>query len=473
MYSGTSYAGNPYAVGSGSGYRAAPSSSSSSASSTSSSNTGNGTSSVLANPYLALGLGASLAPVAADGVPRSASASSTGSDGGSSVASGSSTGGSSYLMGASYGATASMSAPLAPLTAPSTIAPLAVSTPLSVSSSPASPGGSSTSSNGSTSSLGAFFASPLLSGALNGSGGNTASIGAASPYCASAPPYASAQAGSGAAGAASAAPVGAAGGAGGSSNSGGMTDAPAASSGAAACGCCKARGPGRRKAAAGGGRAAGCCGGHCSSRSQIRIEVAETDLGPGEEEPTYHLKLDLNGRVYVAARTHAQLRMLVETLRVKGYVLPRPFPEVRDVMAQAPVKVMAADDRLVQALPFYEGFGYSIKALASTVLRSSAAAGLRSRRRSFLVEQVTQRVEGFLKALFLENDDLQYEQEVYHFFWEPLEKKLQPVLEEGSDSEDEGVAGGCGSQSGETEGSSSEDDEELAARCAAALAVRA
>ncbi len=216
------------------------------------------------------------------------------------------------------------------------------------------------------------------------------------------------------------------------------------------------------------------------------MEVVETDLAPGEEEPTYHLKLDLNGRVYVAARTHAQLRMLVETLQAKGYVLPRHFPEVRDVMAQAPVKVMAADDRLVQALPFYEGFGYSIKALASTVLRSSAAAGLRSRRRSFLVEQVTQRVEGFLKALFLENEDLQYEQEVYHFFWEPLEKKLPPVLEEGSDSEDEGGCHPNGhihhkAAGGDTEESSSEgegeeeeeEEEELAARCAAALAVRA
>lgn len=93
MYSGTSYGGNPYAVG-GSGYRApvggVASSSSLSASvgaGSSSNSTGTASSSLASNPYLGFGLG-SLAPVAADGVPRSASAASTGSsDGGSSISS--------------------------------------------------------------------------------------------------------------------------------------------------------------------------------------------------------------------------------------------------------------------------------------------------------------------------------------------------------------------------------------------------
>lgn len=164
-------------------------------------------------------------------------------------------------------------------------------------------------------------------------------------------------------------------------------------------------------------------------------KVVETDMPPGVEEPTYHIKLDLNGRTYVAKRQHAKLRALIDCLRTRGYSIWQKFPDVEDMLRQAPVKALpdtmsaGNDGCLVESLPFYEGFGYSIKALASTVLRSSAA-GLRKRRSSLQLEQVSQKIDGFLKQLFSDNEDLQYEQEVYQFFWEPLQKKLPPVVEE-------------------------------------------
>ena len=158
-------------------------------------------------------------------------------------------------------------------------------------------------------------------------------------------------------------------------------------------------------------------------------------MAPGADGPIYHIKLDMNGRTYVAARHHHKLRSLVDVLRSRGYSIWRPFPEVEDMMQSSTVKVESGNS-LVEALPFYEGFGYSIKSLASTMLRSSSAAGLR-KKRSMQVEQISQRIDSFLKTIFLENDDLQYEQEIYQFFWEPLEKKLQPVMEEGFSDEEE------------------------------------
>ena len=155
-------------------------------------------------------------------------------------------------------------------------------------------------------------------------------------------------------------------------------------------------------------------------------------MTPGADGPIYHLKLDLNGRSYVAARHHNKLRNLVEGLRTRGYRILRPFPEVDDVVSNAQVKALG-DNRIMDSLPFYEGFGYSIKSLASTVLKSSSA--LRGARKSFQMEQISQRIDGFLQNIFLENDDLQFEQEVYQFFWEPIEKKLPPVMEEREEEE--------------------------------------
>ncbi len=188
--------------------------------------------------------------------------------------------------------------------------------------------------------------------------------------------------------------------------------------------------------AAGRKRGQGAGGGGPSANNSIKVEVVETDMAPGADGPIYHIKLDMNGRAYVAARHHNKLRSLVEDLRTRGYRILRPFPEVEDMVQQAPVKV---ENSLVEALPFYEGFGYSIKSLASTMLKSTSAAHLR-KKRSLQLEQMSQRIDTFLKTIFLENDDLQYEQEVYHFFWEPLQKKLPPVLEEETsfDTEEEG-----------------------------------
>ncbi|TFJ83858.1 hypothetical protein NSK_004955 [Nannochloropsis salina CCMP1776] len=165
----------------------------------------------------------------------------------------------------------------------------------------------------------------------------------------------------------------------------------------------------------------------------IKVEVVETDMTPGADGPTYHIKLNMNGRSYMAKRHHNKLRSLVEGLRARGYRVWRPFPEVEDMMRQSPVKV---ENSLVEALPFYEGFGYSIKSLASTMLKSTSASHLR-KKRSVQLEQMSQRIDAFLKTVFLENDDLEYEQEVYHFFWEPLQKKLPPVMEEDVSSDTE------------------------------------
>jgi hypothetical protein len=161
----------------------------------------------------------------------------------------------------------------------------------------------------------------------------------------------------------------------------------------------------------------------------------------------------MNGRSYVAKRNHNKLRSLVDGLRARGYRVWRPFPEVEDMVRQAPVKV---ENSLVEALPFYEGFGYSIKSLASTMLKSTSAAHLR-KKRSVQLEQMSARIDAFLKTVFLENDDLQYEQEVYQFFWEPLEKKL-PVLMEEEGGEEEGEGGSDTEEEG-GEGSSSEEEE--------------
>jgi len=183
------------------------------------------------------------------------------------------------------------------------------------------------------------------------------------------------------------------------------------------------------------------------------VEVLETDMTPGADGPTYSIKLNMNGRSYVAKRNHNKLRSLVDGLRARGYRVWRPFPEVEDMVRQAPVKV---ENSLVEALPFYEGFGYSIKSLASTMLKSTSAAHLR-KKRSVQLEQMSARIDAFLKTVFLENDDLQYEQEVYQFFWEPLEKKL-PVLMEEEGGEEEGEGGSDTEEEG-GEGSSSEEEE--------------
>lgn len=162
-------------------------------------------------------------------------------------------------------------------------------------------------------------------------------------------------------------------------------------------------------------------------------------MTPGADGPTYSIKLNMNGRSYVAKRHHNKLRSLVDGLRARGYRVWRPFPEVEDMVRQAPVKV---ENSLVEALPFYEGFGYSIKSLASTMLKSTSAAHLR-KKRSVQLEQMSARIDAFLKTVFLENDDLQYEQVVSQFFWEPLEKKLPVLLEEEGESDTEEEGGGA------------------------------
>lgn len=164
----------------------------------------------------------------------------------------------------------------------------------------------------------------------------------------------------------------------------------------------------------------------------MQVEVLDADLSDSPNDPVYHIKLNMSGRQYVAARQHNKLRGLMEELRTRGYRILRPFPEVEDLVSLAPTSDGSGGGLGGSSIPFYEGFGYSIKSLASTMLRSSAAMSLRRRCQ---LEQISRRIDAFLKAVFLENDDLQYEQQVYHFFWEPLEKKLSPVLEE---LEDEG-----------------------------------
>lgn len=179
-----------------------------------------------------------------------------------------------------------------------------------------------------------------------------------------------------------------------------------------------------------GKRSSRTCGGGPSATNSIKVEVVETDMTPGADGPTYSIKLNMNGRSYVAKRHHNKLRSLVDGLRDRGYRVWRPFPEVEEMVGQAPVKV---ENSLVEALPFYEGFGYSIKSLASTMLKSTSAAHLR-KKRSVQLEQMSARIDAFLKTVFLENDDLQYEQVVSQFFWEPLEKKLPVWCGCGSDS---------------------------------------
>jgi hypothetical protein len=173
------------------------------------------------------------------------------------------------------------------------------------------------------------------------------------------------------------------------------------------------------------------------------MQVVEASMTGSADGPIYRIKLDINGRSYVAARHHSKLRTLVEQLRLRGYRILRPFPEVEEMVTMAPAIQKGPMEETLNALPFYEGFGYSIKSLASTVLRSSGSI----RKRSFQMEQISQRIDSFLKAVFSDNDDLQYEQQVYHFFWEPLEKKLQPVREEEfeeaeEDDTDTSTAGG-------------------------------
>eukprot|EP00624_Nannochloropsis_granulata_P001000 evm.model.NODE_14466_length_2302_cov_16.323631.1 len=135
-------------------------------------------------------------------------------------------------------------------------------------------------------------------------------------------------------------------------------------------------------------------GGGPSATNSIKVEVVETDMTPGADGPTYSIKLNMNGRSYVAKRHHNKLRSLVDGLRARGYRVWRPFPEVEDMVRQAPVKV---ENSLVEALPFYEGFGYSIKSLASTMLKSTSAAHLR-KKRSVQLEQMSARIDAFLKT---------------------------------------------------------------------------
>jgi hypothetical protein len=139
------------------------------------------------------------------------------------------------------------------------------------------------------------------------------------------------------------------------------------------------------------------------------VQVLDADLSDSPNDPVYHIKLNMSGRQYVAARQHNKLRGLMEELRTRGYRILRPFPEVEDLVSLAPTSDGSGGGLGGSSIPFYEGFGYSIKSLASTMLRSSAAMSLRRRCQ---LEQISRRIDAFLKAVFLENDDLQYEQQV-------------------------------------------------------------
>lgn len=108
-----------------------------------------------------------------------------------------------------------------------------------------------------------------------------------------------------------------------------------------------------------------------------------------------------------------------------------PFPEVDDV--GVPVSMSKGMENF-DMFPFYETFGYSIKSLATTIVKRSEGICNRMQPR---LELVSQRIEAFLKNLFLENDGLQYEQDVYKFFWEPLGDKLSTVPEEDQEEEEE------------------------------------
>lgn len=86
-----------------------------------------------------------------------------------------------------------------------------------------------------------------------------------------------------------------------------------------------------------------------------------------------------------------------------------------DVDAYAPAK---AFDGAFSDLPIYENFGYSIKSLASSVFRSTTGRSLSSAgsnnglRKSYRMEQISTRIDNFLKSIFSENEELQYEQQV-------------------------------------------------------------
>jgi len=153
-------------------------------------------------------------------------------------------------------------------------------------------------------------------------------------------------------------------------------------------------------------------------------QVVGTNMSNGFEGPTYHIKLSMNGRTYVASRNHSKLKSLVEQLKSKGYRIPNSFPEVAELVTMAPAKAV---ETTLDALPFYEGFGYSIKSVARSMLKSSA--------RSVQLEQISQRIDGFLKNMFLEVGDEDSEQCISQFFWEPIEKELTPVVEEEEDVE--------------------------------------
>ena len=144
-----------------------------------------------------------------------------------------------------------------------------------------------------------------------------------------------------------------------------------------------------------------------------------TNLSAGLEGPLYHLKLNINGRTYVASRNHNKLKSLVEQLKAKGHRIANPFPEVAEMVTMAPAQAM---ETTLDALPFYEGFGYSIKSVARSMLKNSA--------KSVQLEQISQRIDSFLKNMFMEIGDEDSEQYISKFFWEPLEKELPPVLEE-------------------------------------------